>query len=190
MADRRDLPLFAWGDALRAARRHRIRLRRRAALVGIGIACLGATIVAPPAPRLVWNASASAPVGLYAITPGAPIAAGDLVLVRLPGDVAAFAARRHYLPLNVPAVKYVGAAGGDTVCTFGATVAIAGRGSVQRRRADRLGRPLPWFQDCRQLGTAELLLLNPARPDSFDGRYFGITDTRAVVGKAVPLWVR
>ena len=37
----------------------------------LGVA-LGATIAVPPHPRLVWNTSASAPVGLYRVTPDAP----------------------------------------------------------------------------------------------------------------------
>src|SRR5690606_34507971 len=60
-------PLLAWAEALRARRKQRRRLARRAAALGFGIVLLGATAVAPPAPRLVWNASASAPVGLYAV---------------------------------------------------------------------------------------------------------------------------
>lgn len=45
MVERRDLPLFAWGEALRAARRRRHALTRRAAFVALGCACvLGATM--------------------------------------------------------------------------------------------------------------------------------------------------
>jgi hypothetical protein len=69
MAERRDLPLFAWGAARHAARRRRRRRARQAAALGLGCACLAATIVAPPQPRLLWNASASAPVGLWRVTP-------------------------------------------------------------------------------------------------------------------------
>ena len=34
-----------------------------------------------------------------------------------------------------------------------------------------------------------VLLLNPA-PDSFDGRYFGVTQGRDIIGKARLLWPR
>src|SRR3546814_5485610 len=40
----RPLPLFAWFEVRRAAHARRLRLRRRAALLGAGIACLGLTI--------------------------------------------------------------------------------------------------------------------------------------------------
>src|SRR3546814_1556457 len=49
---------------------------------GVGITLLGLTMAFPPAPRLVWNASASAPIGLYAVTPGAPVGPGDMVIAR------------------------------------------------------------------------------------------------------------
>ena len=38
------------------------------ALIGLGAAALATTIALPPTPWLVWNASASAPIGLYAVS--------------------------------------------------------------------------------------------------------------------------
>ncbi|UIJ44775.1 S26 family signal peptidase [Sphingomonas cannabina] len=190
MAERRDLPLIAWGEALRAARRRRTRLRRRAALLGAGVAALGHTIIFPPTPRLVWNASASAPIGLYWIDSGAAVAPGDLIATRLPEEAAALAARRRYLPRNVPAVKQIGAVAGDLVCARGRVLTVNGQAMVLRRERDRRGRPLPWWEGCRQLRPGELLLLNRARPDSFDGRYFGPSDARLVLGRATLLWPR
>ena len=78
------LPLLAWGDQLRAERANRRRLGRRVAIIGLGITVLGLTAAFPPAPRLVWNASASAPIGLYAVTPGAEGDPGDMVIARVP----------------------------------------------------------------------------------------------------------
>lgn len=42
---------------------------------------MGVAIAAfvPIAPRLVWNASASAPIGLYDLAPPHPLTVGDLV---------------------------------------------------------------------------------------------------------------
>ncbi|MCJ2182390.1 hypothetical protein MTR62_06700 [Novosphingobium sp. 1949] len=70
----RPLPLFVWEKEQRARRQRMARVRhmwlRRTVLLGIGMAALGLTIAQPPLPRLVWNASASAPIGLYAVSPG------------------------------------------------------------------------------------------------------------------------
>src|SRR3546814_3916967 len=72
--------LSRWGDALRAAKARRRSLRRHALAIGAGIACLAATVALPPRPRLVWNASASAPIGLYVVTPPDRIGVGDMVI--------------------------------------------------------------------------------------------------------------
>ena len=69
------------GAALRAAKDRRRRLLRRAAFTAAGIAALGAVALVPPAPRLVWNVSGSAPIGLYLVTPGGMITPGRMVLV-------------------------------------------------------------------------------------------------------------
>lgn len=190
MVERRDLPLFAWGNALRAARARRARLRRRAALLGAGIACLGLTIALPPLPRLVWNASASAPIGLYAVSPGAVLKHDDMVIAWPPAETRQLAASRHYLPSNVPLVKRVAGIAGDTICAVDRVVTVNRRPAAKRRAADPVGRPLPAWQGCVRLGPGMLFLLMAETPDSFDGRYFGPTLAQDVIGKATPLWVR
>ena len=190
MVERRDLPLFAWGNALRAARARRTRLRRRAALLGAGIVCLGLTIAMPPLPRLVWNASASAPIGLYAVSPGAALRHGDMVIAWPPAAARQLAASRHYLPSNVPLVKRVAGIAGDTICAVDRMVTVNGRPFAMRRAADAEGRDLPAWQGCIRLGPGMLFLLMAETPDSFDGRYFGPTLAQDVIGKAAPLWLR
>lgn len=192
MVEPRHLPLFAWLDeqrVRRAAAAARLRRTARRALpIGVLAAALGATLASPPAPRLVWNASASAPVGLYRIAPGVQPARGELALVRLPPAARDLAARRHYLPANVPAIKRVAGAAGDRVCAIGDRVAVAGAPPVTRFAADRRGRALPRWTGCIVLGAGEIFLLNPASRDSFDGRYFGPVEVARVIGRADFLW--
>src|SRR3546814_14105689 len=85
--------------------------------LGLGLVLLSAVL--PPAPRLVWNASASAPQGLYAVTPGAWVEPGEMVIARVPLSYRQLAAARRYLPMNVPLVKRVAAYAGDRVCASG-----------------------------------------------------------------------
>lgn len=177
------------GRALRAAR---VRRRWRTASVGLCAALVTAILwsaASPPRPHLLWNASASAPVGLWRVVPGARVGHGDMVIARLGPPWRSLAARRHYLPANVPLLKRVAAMSGDRVCAFGPWIFVEGRVVAVRRGADRLGRPLPWWQGCTTLrdGAALLLMDDPA---SFDGRYFGPVDRHAILGKAVPLWLR
>jgi conjugative transfer signal peptidase TraF len=190
VVERRDLPLFAWGNALRAARARRTRLRRRAVLLGAGIACLGLTIALPPLPRLVWNASASAPIGLYSVSPGAGLKRGDMVIAWPPAEARDLAASRHYLPSNVPLVKRVAGIAGDTICAVDRMVTVNGRPVAMRRTADAVGRPLPAWHGCIRLGPGMVFLLMSETPDSFDGRYFGPTLAQDVIGRATSLWMR
>lgn len=190
MADRPDLPLIAWGNAIRSARTRRARMRLRLAIGAFAIAALGATIAVPPGPRLVWNRSASAPTGLYVVSPGVPVAAGDMVIARTPEPWRALAARRHYLPANVPLVKRVVAAGGDTICARGDAVSINGVPAVTRRARDARGRILPWWEGCVRLARDDAFLLMAGEDASFDGRYFGATHARDILGRAHLLWAR
>jgi len=184
-----DAPLLAWGDALRAATIRRRTLVRRAAAVAIGAAILVGSAAFPPAPRLVWNASASAPIGLYAVTPGSQAEPGDMVIARVPDAFRRLAAMRHYLPMNVPLVKRVAAAAGDEVCGLGQEIFVNGRPAAERRLVDGAGRAMPTWSGCVRLRGRQLFLLTDT-PASFDGRYFGVTEGTEIVGKARLLWTR
>lgn len=190
MLERPDLPLMAWGAALRARREEASRIRLHFAFGTIGIAALAITIAAPPTPRLVWNVSDSAPRGLYSVSPGRMLEPGDMVVARTPMPWRMLAARRHYLPANVPLVKRVVAVRGDEVCAYGDTVSINGLPAVTRLARDAHGRVLPWWEGCARLRKGEAFLLMAGAPASFDGRYFGITCPENIVGKAHLLWAR
>lgn len=183
-------PLLDWGDQLRASKHKRRILGRRVAIVGFGFTLLGLTMAFPPAPRLVWNASASAPLGLYAVTPGAPVDVGDMVIARVPDPWRMMAAQRRYIPANVPLVKRVAAVAGDEVCALGQEIFVNGKWVVERRIADASGRPMKWWSGCVRLRGHQLFLLMPGSPGSFDGRYFGVTEGGLVVGKARLLWAK
>lgn len=156
-------------------------------LAGCALAGLAATLLWPPPVLFVWNASASAPIGLYRVHGGDRIRRGDMVVAWAPPQARRLSANRHYLPANVPLVKRIAAVGGDRVCAAGRSVTVNGRRAASRRRLDPRGRPLPWWTGCRILGSGDTFLLGSS-PQSFDGRYFGITRRTALVGRAVLLW--
>lgn len=186
------LPLFAHADRLRGrdqAAGRRVRRRWIAVTASLGLASIGTTLVLHPLPRLVCNASASAPLGLYSVMPGSPIERGDMVVAWAPPAARALAAARNYLPVDVPLVKRVRAIQGDQVCAIGAALSVNGRHVGTRERHDRAGRPLPWWHGCITLRDGMFLLLNDA-PGSFDGRYFGATRAADIIGRARPLWLR
>jgi len=160
--------------------------RRRlsvAVLMAAGILALGVGGSQVYPPRIVYNASASVPLGYYAVSAGTDLKAGDLVLVRTPESVRGMAAERRYLPRDVPMIKSVQAISGDTVCATGSQITVNGNPIVTRMKSDRLGRPLPWWQGCQTLQDDEVFLINRDAPFSFDGRYFGVVSRALIVGK-------
>lgn len=165
--------------------RHRRRLRLWT-VFGIGL--IGATALLEPLPRFVWNASASAPRGLY-LRLSSDFVRGDLVLARLPEETRLLADERHYLARDALLIKRVAASRFDTVCMTGNDLYINGRHVARRLEQDGAGHPLPRWQGCERLGGYHVLLLAEGEPASFDGRYFGPVERRLVIGRLVPLWI-
>lgn len=143
-----------------------------------------------PSPRLIWNASASIPTGLYAALPIGRPRLGDLVAAAPPPPLAAFLAARQYLPRGLPLLKPVAAIAGQRVCRAGAAISIDGRHVADALPADRRGRSLPSWRGCRLLGHDQIFLMNASVRDSMDGRYFGPLPRAALRARLRPLWIR
>lgn len=159
----------------------------------LGASGLGLTAVTAPAPQrpiLVYNATASAPVGLYRLLSSTSLNRGDLVLATAPPTARTLAAERGYLPADVPLVKRIAALHGDIVCADGSSISINGTRVAGRLSVDAQDRQLPSWNGCRTLGPDDLFLLMPDVPQSFDSRYFGPIAKEAVRGRLVPLWLR
>ncbi|NHN86224.1 conjugal transfer protein TraF [Acetobacter musti] len=149
---------------------------------------VGMSAVIHVAPRLLWNETASVPVGLYRVRPGSALHVGDIAAIRLPDRLALLLAKRGYLPFGVPLLKPVAALPGQDVCRVKNTISIDGVHAGDARDSDHRGRPLPVWQGCHRLAPGEIFVMNPAEPRSLDGRYFGPLPAASVIGRAVPLW--
>lgn len=156
------------------------------ALAGIALVC--APVVTGQAPRLIWNASASIPIGLYRVEPVSQLAVADLVAVTPPERLADFLDDRGYLARGVPLLKRVLALPGTTVCREGTTITAYDHAYGEARERDSLGQLLPDWQGCRLLAEGEVFLMNWDAEDSFDGRYFGPLPVSSVTARIVPLW--
>ena len=150
---------------------------------------VGLTSVFHPAPKLLWNASASVPIGLYAVRRAPPVHIGELVVIMPPTPLAHLFAARHYLPLGVPLLKHILAVSGQTVCRNGLAIIVDGITVGEALNRDRFGRALPDWQGCRSLASGEVFVMNTP-PDSLDGRYFGPLPLTTIVGRADPIWTR
>ena len=155
--------------------------------VGLSLGLLAAAQI-DRAPRLIWNASASVPVGLYVVRASNPPSLGDLVAVRLPKDLSSWVVERGYVGVDTLLLKRVPAVSGMTVCREGVDIAIDGTVVAQAASADRHGRPLPRWTGCITLGSDEVFLLVAGVTNSLDGRYFGPLSADTILGRATPLW--
>jgi conjugative transfer signal peptidase TraF len=138
-------------------------------------------------PRLLFNASGSAPLGFYVLDPKSVPRQGDLVAVTPPPALAAFLNVRAYLPQNTVLLKQVYGADNDVLCRQADAVSLNGQLMARALSLDRQSRPLPVWQGCVRMGADSMALFLP-HPRSFDSRYFGLLPRQALRGVARPLW--
>ncbi|UVV69186.1 S26 family signal peptidase [Brucella anthropi] len=155
------------------------------ALAVIGIA---AASVADPPTKLIWNATASAPIGFYTVAPADALDVAELVAVMPPEPLAAFITERGYVARGVPLLKRVLGLPGQQVCRTGRAITVDEIEMGEALKRDGLGRDLPVWQGCRVIRQGQLFLMNWEVRDSLDGRYFGSIPADSVIGRAVPLW--
>jgi conjugative transfer signal peptidase TraF len=139
-------------------------------------------------PLFVWNASASVPIGLYAVQPNGDLAVTNLVVARPPAPLANWLAERGYVPKGAPLIKRVAGLPGQKICREGLSVTIDGIVMAEARERDHASRPLPQWRGCFVLRPGEIFLLNWDEPASLDGRYFGAFPIEGLIGRAAPLW--
>jgi len=161
-------------------------MRRATLLVtAVPVLALGLASVVSLPKKLIYNASASAPLGLYWLD-DQPVKRGDFVLVQVPMRIRTLVAERRYLPSEVPLIKRVIGVEGDEICREATRISINGKTVAEAQIRDGLGRPMPVWQGCHVLAGDRVFLLQD-HPHSFDGRYFGPVDRRLIMGRATRL---
>jgi conjugative transfer signal peptidase TraF len=154
-----------------------------------GMSMIAFSSAVHPMPRLLWNASASVPIGFYVIHPAGGLTTGELLVVKPPAALAQFMAARGYLALGVPLIKRVAALPGQIVCRSGRKITVDGIAEAEALDRDARSRKLPVWQGCRTVRSGEVFLMNAGVTDSFDGRYFGPVPDSTIIGSATPLWL-
>lgn len=160
---------------------------RRALLFGaaIPVIALGLASVVCLPKKMVYNASESAPTGLYWLD-NRPVERGDYVLVSIPERVKILVEERGYLPPDVPFLKRVVGMNGDRICRRDEGIFVNDKPFAVVQTVDALGRPMPDWYGCHILTERTVFLLQD-HPQSFDGRYFGPVDRRLIIGRATRL---
>jgi conjugative transfer signal peptidase TraF len=138
---------------------------------------------------LIWNASASVPIGLYRVRYIDKLEVAQLAVVRPPPTLTNLLEEGGYLPRGVPLVKRVLGLAGQTICRADLTVTVDEINVGSARERDRSGRKLPTWQGCHKLTNSEVFLMNGDEPASLDGRYFGPLPVSSIIGRAEPLWI-
>ncbi|MBN8998566.1 MAG: S26 family signal peptidase [Rhizobiales bacterium] len=152
-------------------------------VLGVGIAAF-----IPTPLRLVWNVSASVPVGLYGLSAPHDLQIGDLVAMMPDEPLADFMVERGYIGRGVPLLKRVMGLPGQQVCRTGNAIIVDGVPVGAALDRDRMERALPIWQGCRRSASGDIFLMNPDVRDSLDGRYFGPIATKSVIGLATPIY--
>ena len=164
------------------------RVFRLGFLGAAGVIALCTSSALSTTPRLIWNATASVPEGLYSVQFDAAIHVGDLVAVVPPRGLGAWLDRRGYLPSGALLIKRTAAVAPSQVCRTGDIVTVDDVTVALAASRDRAGRALPDWSGCQRLGADDIFLINAA-PGSLDSRYFGALSRAAVVGRATPRWL-
>ena len=107
------------------------------ALAAMGVAV--ASAIETPT-KLIWNATASAPVGFYTVEPADRIEVPELVAVMPPEPLADFMVERGYVGRGVPLLKRVLGLPGQRVCRSGRTITVDGIEMGEALERDRIGR--------------------------------------------------
>lgn len=175
------------GAPPRARWRYRFASPGRTILGLLAVCTLTTSLGCIVASQLVWNRTASLPLGVYVRTPSVRVSEGALVALPVPPAVRALVHDRRYLPDGSFLIKPVVATAGDYVCTLTGILFINGEpfGSVVPR--DSEGRDLPVYRGCGALPAGQVFLASH-HPQSFDSRSFGPVDVSALQGTVTPLW--
>lgn len=128
---------------------------------------------------LRWNRGLDFPVWLYWVDRSAPIARGDVIAFRFPGD----------LNDPKPSVRLmkVGGTSGDQIRFLGDRAVFVNGRRIDRPEADnrRWKETEPALYD-GPLPPASFFLLSDQN-DAYDSRYFGLISREQLLGKVLPL---
>lgn len=142
----------------------------------IGIKKIGWGIVYQPTPSM--------PIGFYVVFPAKQFQRNDTVVFQPPEAFRQFLRIHHWAPDNGYLMKYVVGVPEDFVCNRYGILTVNDKKIANLYRFYEKSRPLPKKNFCQRLKKDQYLLMNPKVPRSFDGRYFGPINQKAILGKA------
>jgi type IV secretory pathway protease TraF len=159
-------------------------------IIGAAAICLvvatATEIRFPPRPKLLYNPSASAPIGYYSIGPEETFNIGDQVALYAPDWARKLADERRYLPFDYPLIKTIAGKPGDQICASGDVVSVPNYADITRLSRDSLGRDLPSWDGCLVLSPNEYFVLSAGTEAGlafgYDSRFFGPVNGETILG--------
>ena len=142
-----------------------------------------AQVAFPPQPVLLYNPSASAPVGFYRLHKNNLPGLNAQVAAYAPEWARKLADERGYLPYDYPLIKTVLAVEGDEICYHKNGVSVPKHADISRQSQDALGRDMPAPSGCVTLKLDEYFLVSPDVQTGFDSRYFGPVTLDNILGE-------
>lgn len=137
--------------------------------------------------RLVYNATASYPIGFYRVHSN--YSESDVVWFDVPNNVERLVFGRNYIPQNAKLMKKIIAGEGASWCVSDRSLIVEGISVGKIRTEDSNKLPLPQLPEgCNTLGLDEVIVASP-HPLSFDSRYFGPVKKETVHGRLEALWI-
>ncbi len=156
-------------------------------LIGIAVTLLvvatGTEISFPPKPKLLYNPSASAPIGWYKLAYKSPPKIGDQVAAYAPDWARELADERRYLPYEYPMIKTIWASSGTQICAQNNRISVPNYPVIISLPQDSLGRDMPKLSGCFTLKEGEYFLVSPDVQAGFDSRYFGAVGRENILGR-------
>ncbi len=156
-------------------------------VIGIGATLLvvvtTAEIKFPPKPVVLYNPSASAPIGWYRLRANTPVKIGDQVAAYAPDWARKLAGERQYLPQEYPMIKTIWASSGTKICAHNNRISVPNYPVITALQRDSLGRDMPKLSGCFTLKPGEYFLVSPDVQTGFDSRYFGAVEAQNILGK-------
>ncbi len=151
----------------------------------ISLAVIGTAVETffPPRPVVLYNPSASAPIGWYRLRDKISLKNGEQIAVYAPEWARRLADKRGYLPYDYPLIKTIWAISGEQVCYHENRVIVPNRPDISRQKQDSLGRDMPVRSGCIILKSGEYLAISPDVQAGFDSRYFGPVGLENILGR-------
>lgn len=144
--------------------------------------CIAGYITLPH--LVIYNYTASLPVGWYWLEPAASLRHGDIILCDADEDTMQLAVERQWINPNTHFLKCIYGLPGDVYEIRAHRYIVNGEDKGEIKQYDSAGRKLPLQPDGKYIVPEGYILTGTSEENSFDSRYYGPIPIKNVYNKA------